>query len=763
VFRRIAHVVAAIMLAALLFSAAEPAQATPTRRVVVLLAPYLTWSDITGGSMPNMVALAKRSLLADMNVRAGAITGASTPDRGAIVLSAGAPVNFASGAISAYSASETIGIAKASDLYHQYFGLSYGTSGVFYLGQPRQVQANVDTELNNQIGALGTAVHAAGGQTAAIGCGDPGFTVDSASASRPAGEAAADENGLVDLGDVSNAMLVKDSSAPGGVKANIPAILSTYQSVLSDGVADLIVVDPGDMSRANEVASSATTAAAAAARATALRATDKVLAGLVAGLSSNDAIVVLSQAAVSVPDLPAGYGPLLIAGPSGAGLGVAASTHRDGIVTEMDVSAAIVNLMGADLAPTMIGSNVTRASMLSSATTTQRVAYLSQLETTSVAVESIRLSTVNVFIVLAVVVLLGSALILYRGVDGLPPWLPIAARAAVLLLMCVQLAAVLQFLVWRWPPSGLAVLGTLAGTTAVCFAVAWFLGRGRRAVLPLLLITGCTTAVLLVDQWTGGTLSFAQVFGYSPLLGARYYGMGNEMAGLLLGSIMMTIALLLDTWPKAPWATHVRRWGWPLIGAVTLITAAAPFWGANVGPVAWMTVGFLVGWMLLNGRRVWTWRNVLIVVVIVIVVVAGLSVIDLAGGAASETHLGRAVSGVSTSGIGSLWTIILRKAETNIRVLGRTNWTWLLVVVLVLLGYMRWRPRGEFAEMLKENPAYSAALAACLFAGVAAYFTEDSGIIIPALMFVPVGVTALYLMLSRPQMLPDRHEDGDAA
>jgi hypothetical protein len=60
---------------------------------------------------------------------------------------------------------------------------------------------------------------------------------------------------------------------------------------------------------------------------------------------------------------------------------------------------------------------------------------------------------------------------------------------------------------------------------------------------------------------------------------------------------------------------------------------------------------------------------------------------------------------------------------------------------------MRWRPRGEFAAMLRSHPAFSAILGAALFAGIAGNFTEDSGVIIPALILLPVGVTALYLML----------------
>ena len=51
--------------------------------------------------------------------------------------------------------------------------------------------------------------------------------------------------------------------------------------------------------------------------------------------------------------------------------------------------------------------------------------------------------------------------------------------------------------------------------------------------------------------------------------------------------------------------------------------------------------------------------------------------------------------------------------------------------------------------MLRDHPAFSAAVAAALFSSVTGYLTEDSGIIIPALVLMPVCVAALYLMLAR--------------
>ncbi len=752
VSRRIAQAVAATLLAALLISAVAPAVAAPAiarRRVVVVFAPYMTWSDLYGGFMPNARALAARSLLADMNIRAGSSGSMNPPDRGALVLSAGASIVFDPTAMTAFDTSETVGPTLARDYYRRLFGTDPGSAQVVYLGLPLQVSGNVQTTLGNELGALGAAVHATGLKTAAIGNGDPGWLVDSSRASRPAGVAAADETGIVDRGDVSVSMLLRDPFAPFGTRSDAPRIDAAYRRVLADPSVGLVVVDPGDLERAAAAASITSTATAAAAHDAALRSTDDVLGQVMGSLRPNDVIVLMATAPIDVVDQPEGFAPLLIAGPEKAGIATAASTHRDGIVTAMDVSVTIVDFLGGTPPQKMVGSLIRSGKTLAGAPLGARTAYLDQINNTCIAVETVRWPVVTTYIVLAALAIIVSTLILFRGIESLPKGTAGVAKAALLLAPAVLVGSVVQFAVWRWPPDSLAVIGVFLACTAAIWVVAMLVGRGRPATVPLIVMTAVTAVVLMVDQWAGAPLSFIGLFGYSPLLGARYYGLGNEMSGLLLGCVLVAVALSLDTWRDRRWAWHVRTWGWPVIALVVLGTAAAPFWGANVGPVAWMTVGFLVGWLMLNGRKIWTWRNLLLVIVLVVVMLAGLTAIDLLGGSGSETHLGRAVAGTQTGGIASLWDIVARKAETNARVLGRTNWTWLLVVMLVQLGYMRWRPRGEFAAFLKEYPAFSAAIAAALFAGVAGYFTEDSGIIIPALLMIPVGVSALYLMLGR--------------
>ena len=210
----------------------------------------------------------------------------------------------------------------------------------------------------------------------------------------------------------------------------------------------------------------------------------------------------------------------------------------------------------------------------------------------------------------------------------------------------------------------------------------------------------------------------------------------------------------MDEFPASGITAAAKRWLLPGAGLVVTAICAAPFLGANVGVAAWGVVAFAVMWALSNGMRL-SWRLVAGSLLVIVFLVAAFSLIDLFGGG-EQTHLGRAWTSAEQGGLGELWTIVVRKAETNARVLTHTNWTFVLVAVLALLALARWRPWGDFAHTLSENPYFSAAMAASLIGGAAAYVTEDSGIVIPALMVVYVGVGTVWLMLSELRPAPAR-------
>ena len=161
----------------------------------------------------------------------------------------------------------------------------------------------------------------------------------------------------------------------------------------------------------------------------------------------------------------------------------------------------------------------------------------------------------------------------------------------------------------------------------------------------------------------------------------------------------------------------------------------------------WGIVGFGLALVLMNGRRL-NWKLALAIALAVVVVIAAFSAIDLFGGG-EQTHLGRALTSAEQGGVGQLWTIVARKAQTNARVFGHTNWSWILVAVLAFLGFMRIRPKSDLADTLAENPYFAHAIVVTLVAGGVAFFSEDSGIVIPALIMLYTGVVLSWLVLSR--------------
>ena len=759
--RRLAVIVAMVCLLALsaplAVSAAGTARAASSgsRAVVVVLAPYMTWDDIRTGPVPSIRGLARSGTLANVSLRSGPVgVGPAAIIKGALLFSAGAGVTVDPTSLEAYSSDEYLEGGQAARVLQRLSGVTPGRDEVLYLGVPRQVFANRDLSTRGAVGALGQAIRDAGGATVAVGDSDPGLMLADPMRMRPAGVIAMDTAGRTMFGDVSSRMLGDDPTRPFGVRTDVAKLLAAYAKAMASATrasrngAVFAVLDTGDLARAAASASDASTAVVAAQHATALRELDKVVSRVAAALGPQDTVMVLSLAAPEVEGETPALTPLVLRGPGlTGGVAKASSTHRPGIVTFMDLGVTTLGALGAKVPPTMPGAVIGSTSLGS--TLADRIMMLNQYNRTSVAVEVVRLPVINLFITLVVTLMVVCAYLVMRGVGAVTSIWGRWFRSLLLLSLAVPLASTLGFLFWSWPPTSTAVMLLLVAVSIVLWIVVLLVSRDDRVGVPIAVFGLGTTAIVMIDQWVGAPLSQTGVFSYSPLFGARYYGMGNESAALILGASIVGAGVLLDILRDKPWIGAAKKWGVPVLGALMVVTSAAPMFGANVGVAIWGTVGYGVFWALVNGKKVLSWETAGIVLLLVVVLIATLSAIDLLGNPGQETHLGKALQSAGVGGIGALWTIFVRKADTNLRVLTRTNWTYLLVGIMGTLIYLRWKPRGEFKAMLERWPGYSAALTASLVAGTVAYFTEDSGIIIPALIILYVGVGALYLIMTR--------------
>lgn len=155
-----------------------------------------------------------------------------------------------------------------------------------------------------------------------------------------------------------------------------------------------------------------------------------------------------------------------------------------------------------------------------------------------------------------------------------------------------------------------------------------------------------------VDLVNGGNLLRWSGFGYVIQEGARYYGIGNEMAGSLFGA--QSGFLVLE---GAGWG--VFRW------LMTALAVGAPFWGANTGA---MLAGLCVA--VTQAVR---WRRGLVWAVgAIVLLVAGVIAWEMLS--PQPTHLGTFLRAPHT------WLLTLwRKVQMNLALVVNSAWTPLLV------------------------------------------------------------------------------------
>jgi hypothetical protein len=736
-------------------STAMAAAPTPAPKVTIVIATGLTWADITPTSTPTLWRLAETGAVGNLNARMRNREDAEPPSalEGALDISAGnwATPSFEAGA--AYNVTETVGAISAGETFRRLTGEGVATAAICFTGMPATLAANTDAEAAVVIGTLGQAVRDAGGLTGAIGNSDAIDKLGDPKRQRPAAVAAIDARGLVDAGDVSAGLLRESPDAPYGMQTDLASFeraLTFFDAGASaHGGPALLVLDPGDAYRARSNALQASPSVAAAQHAAAVSELDRVVEIAQTHGGQEDTLIVASESPASeTAGGIQGFGPILVSGSGLSGYLSSASTHRIGTVTNLDVTATALEAMGITPPVQVVGSAFTSAPAPTAAE--QRVAHLRALNSTAVSIDGLRGLVSDAYIKLFLAVLgLGGLLIVFRDRFERRARTIMASTiiAAALLLLTVIPAGWLMFLlgatVTSYTEAAVRLILVSLGLLAAALLV--WKSAGVRAAAATLSFSA--VVILVVDQFFGAPLSFINFMGYSPLLSARYYGMGNQPSAYLVGAAIVGSALVLDRWSDATWASPLRRFGLPALGVIVVFSAAAPFLGANVGVAIWASAGFIVAWVLMNNRRL-TWKTALAAVLIVVLLIGGFAALDVLG-QGPKTHLARSLSSAQQGGIGQLWLIVSRKAQTNARILGETQWSQPLYALIAFIAVMALRCRPDLPDALRDNSALRSAIMATAVAGVLAFFTEDSGIVVPAFLVLPLGASLVAVLLER--------------
>jgi len=784
-----------------------------SNQLILLLAPFLQWEDITAETMPHLWDALEEAAIGNLNARSRVkeADGAPSLAEGALTISAGTWSLVNHHALPAFEANDLVSGTPVNLAYGRYLDGTMEGYEIAYLGLPRNRTTNERNPFVFVPGTLGSLIEEAGGATVALGNSDLGHSTDASRLLRPAAIAAMNQYGFVRYGNINETILERSPQSPYGVRTDMESMREGLESArrnLATSTPGLVVIDSGDSYRARTFSREASTDVAQRQWNESLTTLDAIYAD-VRDIFPDATIIVASQATRSLTLDREGFGPIVITGPQvEPGLLISDSTQREGLVIAGDITATILRIMGLERPVYVVGCDMRTTDNLpplylppdralyNSSLTERRDVHLDllvKMSDTAMSIEATRVSVITTCIWITVVVLLLGALVITFADKRLSRLMTRGVKmllyALILAVLSGPVASWLMFLIYRWPATPREAIIQFALTTAGLWLIAvvlWIFDTRRKARkvslasrgnsgsndegndqggekgsgkskgvipgtvsrLPIIFLSVVTAVVIVGDQLLGAPASFASFFGYSPIAAFRFYGIGNEGAAILIGSVLVGIALILDAAREAgheKLEKHLRVWGIPVIGAFITFVGASPILGASNGFTPFSVAGFAVLWILANNRRI-TWKSILGILVAIAGFVFFFMAIDYF--TAGQTHMIRAVDSASQGGLIELWHIIVRKAETSLRVFTvSTHFSWSFAALLAYLIYMRLRPAGDFKNLIARNKYYGDAIAAVLTAGVVAVLSNDSGIVLPALMVLCLASSVVWLML----------------
>ncbi len=238
-------------------------------------------------------------------------------------------------------------------------------------------------------------------------------------------------------------------------------------------------------------------------------------------------------------------------------------------------------------------------------------------------------------------------------------------------------------------------------------------------------IRACALSVLviLVDAASGQHGVKSSMYSAYALSGIRFYGIGNEMMGVLVGcALVWGLYGLKTTWRAVVWL-------------ITALVLATPAWGANLGGLLTAATGLGCAWEWSKSRkkpalpRCAGW--------LLMGVVAATGVLWLDSLSASPSHIGEAWLRWQAEG----WTAIVETLLSKLALMSRVLLSPFAWGVLLAIGVALWA-MGRSGTLTAWRNGWRGEYLPWVVCMGAAFVFNDSGFV-PAAAILGVGVGAL--------------------
>lgn len=678
------------------------------KKVYMIVADKLTLEDID--SMKNLKALASDGGVGIMNTR-----GANR-------------ANSAEGYLSINASSRAYGTlshATAYNLKDKKFSLYKKRVGdieknEYQVGNTeinRILDINLDRSYDAKIGALGDNIHNAGLKTAIFGNSD-----NDENFLRMASLIPMDSRGLIDYGDVDDIVL-EDENYPYGIKTNYGKISKEIEKIKDK--ASLLVIDTGDLKRLDLYNSFLNDDTFGKHRKNILIEMDKFIGEINKNADKDSMFIVLSPTIENQRLKTSGLAPIVIWENDKTSSGVlkSSTTRRDAIITNLDIAPTIAEFLETPK-DDFIGNNIEIEDK------EDNLLYVNKLDRRTNLTSILRSPYLKLYNIFVILVIVTSSLYLIFNKSYNKRFIKYIET---LLMMVLAIPLVLLVIpILSIENIYLYIFTSIVSLFTLIVLMKLLLSRKNRLWALLMM----NFIIIILDISTGSNLTKSSIMGYDPIIGARYFGIGNELLGVLLASMTLVLAYLLNKYNNKLLL---------VILPITVLLVGHPNLGANVGGTISVLFASIIYVFLVSNIKI-DFKRLLLMGLGVVMVILIIGAMDILINP-NPTHLGKTILMIISNGPVSILSVLVRKLSVNIRLIKVSTWAKVLYTSLIFGVLLFKSYKNKMKSIYSKYKYLDIGLISLISGSIVGLLLNDSGLLLAAISSMIMIVTLIYLLM----------------
>ncbi|MBC6002387.1 hypothetical protein H8891_01120 [Paeniclostridium sp. NSJ-45] len=530
---------------------------------------------------------------------------------------------------------------------------------------------------------------------------------------------AMDNIGRVESGNVDN-INIKDNTMPYGMRTDYDKLKNETKKFYDD--SEVVFIELGDTYRLDEYKNYLNDKTYKNMKNKIYKNIDSYLKEVFKTVNENDTVYIMSTFP-SKKDYKEQkrLSPIIKFEGSGKGVLRSATTRRDGVVGNIDIGVDILSKFGIEN-PQMVGKKLIKVEKK------DNIGFINHEFEKMVSMLGVRSTIVNASVgIVAVAGVIATILLLFFR-DKLPKKEMIFSILKEFLKLGILIPLVfIVSPIFNFSTKGSITMGIL-GTLVAFYIIGKKLFKDDIAYMGFFSIL--TIIVIVIDSMFGTHLMQNNIMSYDAIIGARYYGIGNEYEGITIGCAIFALSVLVN-YKKIP------NWFVVVLALIILITSAYPSMGANVGGSISESVAYVLFILLIFDAKMDLKKYILLALVPVIIVFlfAALDIVSK-----SQSHLSVFVNQIMVDGPGAIIQTFVRKIQMNIDIATSNVF---IIIVFVIVGFISsfiFKPSRQFKKISDKYPYIFKGFVASTVGCIVTLLVNDSGI-------VAAGTTSIYILI----------------